>query len=242
MKVVLQIIDSAQMGNVLSVPHDSQWRVSADLAMTATVKDRRLKELEILKGLAEGEKLTIGELNKRLNQTAGYGDVTVQTVRSDIARDKRFEEPQVKAKLSIKELDVEVVKARRDQEFGILKGLAEGEKLTIGELVERLNQAAGYEDVRGQMVRDDIAFDKRFEEPQVKAKLSVKEWDVATVKARRDQELEILKGLAEGEKLTIGELAERLNQAAGYEDVTVKTVRDDIALDKRLRSRKQRRS
>ena len=46
--VRLQIIDSAQIGNVLSTPHDNQWMVSADLAMTVKQgrADRAMKAVD----------------------------------------------------------------------------------------------------------------------------------------------------------------------------------------------------
>ena len=154
--------------------------------------------------------MTIGELTERLNQAAGYEDVRRQTVRDDIAFDKRFQEPQVKAKLK-KERDVEGIKARRDQLYKILNELLKGEKLTIGELVERL-KVAGYEDVTDQTVRNDIAQDERFKEPQVKAKLDIKELESVDRETMKAQS----------------------NQVAGYEDLTVKTVKNDIDHDERF--------
>jgi len=89
------------------------------------VKIRREKELEIVNELSQGDQLTVGQLTNRLNQVVGGEDVPVMTVENDIARDRRFDESQVKEKLNMKKRsggDLKAVKVRRDKKLEILYG------------------------------------------------------------------------------------------------------------------------
>ncbi len=208
-----------------------------DNAMKTAVKARRDAILKILDGLADGETLTFTELTERLNQVAGYGAVRLQTVRNDMVWDEELRKRRGFLITTMEKTTVQrAVKARWDTELKILNGLANGEKLTIPELTERLNRVAGYEHVSWQTVRNDTFFDKRLNETGRFLSAKEKESIIQKViKARRDMELNILNGLADGETLTITELTQRLNQMVGYKHVTWHTVANDRNHEEQLK-------
>ena len=117
------------------------------------------------------------------------------------------------------------VLARRDKLLNILESQAEA--ITAGELAGLLRKEAGYEEVKEETVRNDLAQDNRLNNHP---KLIIN--DRESVKARRDKLLNILESQAEA--ITAGELAELLRKEAGYEGVKEGTVRNDLTQDNRL--------
>ncbi|MCR4337629.1 MAG: hypothetical protein NUV91_07490 [Candidatus Omnitrophica bacterium] len=204
----------------------SQARIAASVNEEKT-RRRRTAIYSILEAHPQG--IGTGDILREL-KARGFKDITDSTIRNDLRLDSRLGDHGNLRRKPRQISDPETVRERRDALFSILERQAA--TISRQQLWLQLIQNDQFAKVSPSDVVNDTTLDARLKDH---SRLQVR--DLATGQRLRDRRNFLLRILKEQEQtITSIDLWEILKTRPEYAEATLKQVRSDIAIDRRLRT------